>query len=280
MCVCMVIDAVKSNNLHVERGVTLRINTPAAKANSSSNHGNDTPPEEKPNQDVGNSRVRWPAVYMRSTVHLSSTLLSSQRSTVSSHSGSSTRLSGGSQSNLLGWGKGSTNQINTHSSHNNSTSGGGASPLLSGARKAALVPNILEYGPDTGTAKTWPHNEWDHLVGLIDPQSVSTRLVYQPTRDDLDEQAAISYREKGEDPITFDARASIEEAASLFSSAEVSTPTNISVGKDKKPASVFHVAPLGDALYIAVVVKGEVARWNRRRSSLSDEEVRMFLTKM
>jgi len=267
ICVAMVLDAVQTNNLHVERGVQLAVRTMASKTNISK----ETLGEKAPESGLDN-RTRWPAVYMRSTLRsaASSSLRSSQRSGTGSHGGSSTRLSGASQSNLLGWGlKGSASDINSE----NITGSIRGSPHVSSHK--TNQSRIVEYGPDSGVATTWPHVEWDRLVGLI----ASNRA--GPNRHD-----AISYHgEQGQAAQTWSARESIEEApvvfasASSISSGDASTPSPSPGQSERKSASVFHIAHLSGSLSLVVIVKGFEARWHRRRTTLSDEEVRLFLTR-
>jgi len=226
-CVALVLDAVQTKNLHVERGVQLSSRPVASSSTATataSNHGSDAPTEETYSDPDCGTRVRWPAMYIRSTLHLgSSLLLSHPRSTASSHGGSSTRLSGTSQPNLLpGWGSmsGSMSHINSvanNSKHSITAATSSNSPHAPAQRKNTMQ-GILEYGPDVGTAISWPHVEWEQLAGLLNPQEATrSSLVYQPTRDDVsDGLSAISYRDRQEDPKGWSARESIEEAASIF----------------------------------------------------------------
>lgn len=249
--VAVVIDAVTLNNLHIEHGVQL----------TRSNLETEAEAEEDP-------RTRWPAVYMRSTTHLSS---QSQRTMATSESSSSSNLKS-SQSNLLtGW---SGTPV--------------SSPVPTLRRKSlVLASHIVEYGPDTGPAKSWPHCEWDQLVLLLDPQAAATTMegvavVMDKITEDVDDDAvvAVTYREaedlKGRDSII-----SIEGAASLFSKAaahfDETTDDNLSPGK-KQPPSTFHIVTVSDSIQLVVMVKGEEKSWHRRRNPLSDEDVRSFLT--
>lgn len=272
--VSIVLDAQSTSNLHVERGFWLAANTP----------------EEKSPEEYG-ARVLWPAVYLRSTIHLAAAAASS------------------------GFGNGllrasvltsKTSLLPSWSSAEMSKSGSRNSEL----GQAALTRNhwnVMEYGPDEGKAvHSWPHSEWDALMALLDNKSsqqvdsdtsdlttsrFDTRDVSQSRL--AEEPVAVTYTDNmDEDDDAKTSSDSIlaldEHAGSLFSTS-FETPSSQTppqgFNREKQhlsqQTSTFHVVSLSAFLSMVVIVKGEEeSRWHRRRSRLGDEEIRSFLDDM
>jgi hypothetical protein len=267
--VAIVLDAKGTSNLHVERGFWL-------------SGTNGITEEKKP--EPSDTRVLWPAVYMRSTVH--STAAASHRalsvSTASLRSSSGLlRASGGggpsSRSSLLS---------------NWSSTSERAAPLT----KSISTPwHVMEYGPDEGNViNSWPHSEWEALVGaLLDNKSSfmgldtgdmsSNRVASDNTSPArlADEPVAVTYADlEDEEEAKRESLFSVEEqAASLFSTSIEPSPTSSpKVKHEQKQQSTFHVVSLSPFLSMVVIIKGEQeSLWHRRRSRLGDEEIRSFL---
>jgi len=290
-CVAIVLDAFQTDNLHVERGIHL-VTSKKPMTNVAADGDGDQRGEIM-EKDRG-VRIRWPAVYMRSTMRLVSPNAAQQprKSSASSLGGSSTNLNASSQSNLLPWGistgggaSGSASQLHRASNDSGTTTMSSRSPQSSSIRKTTTSNILLEYGPDTGAARSWPHAEWDDLVALLDLKAVARSSAnFQPIRGNAtgEEVAAITYREREEDPKTWSARDSLEGAASLFSASSSSFDgsSSITSTRERKGTSVFHIIPINDVMSLVVIVKEVESRWNRRRSAtVNDEEVRSFLTK-
>jgi hypothetical protein len=271
--VAIVLDAQSTSNLHVERGFWLAANTS----------------EEKSPEEYG-ARVLWPAVYLRSTIHLAAAAASSGfgngllRSPVAT---SKTSL-------LPSW----SSAEMTKSGSRNSESG-----------QAALTTNhwnIMEYGPDQGRAiHSWPHSEWDALMALLDNKSsvqagsdssdlATSRLdAHDVSFSRLaEEPVAVTYTDNMDEDedakISSDSILNLEEhAASLFSTSfDTPSPQTPPQGSNREKQhlsqqSTFHVVSLSAFLSMVVIVKGEEAsRWHRRRYRLGDEEIRSFLDDM
>ena len=188
MAIGIVFDAASTSNWHVERGYCVNINT-----------------EVRKSDDV---RVIWPAIYLRSTMHLptpappksdvggSGSFASSQASLISNWAaGSSHGLSipGGSpfslasrKQPLIG-----ISPTTTPPSHRKSkTLSLSAAPQLPFSDVTAAAESAggslqsklhaLEYGPEFGAVTSWPHTDW---------QSVAQILSERNSRLDRDERS-------------------------------------------------------------------------------------------
>jgi hypothetical protein len=265
MALAIVLKAQATGNLHVERG--FRVETDA-----------ETKDEKDP-------RVLWPAVYLRSTMHLTT---SSQSVRSSPHNSGVLRLS---QSSML----------SNWSSSNTGSAGGTTSSPFSISRKrptSATSPtslvrkstsgniisqqqhhySVLEYAPDTGTATSWPHNDWDLLVatlmengdaGAAGPRtSPKLRAIgYMGADDDVGPSSGVV--DDNDAPIFI---APFRD----LSNRMVSTKVIKAFGRH----SIFHAMALGDWLHIVVLVKDKEddSRWHRRRVGMDDSEIRNFLS--
>jgi hypothetical protein len=271
--VSIVLDAQSTSNLHVERGFWLAANAP----------------EEKSPEEYG-ARVLWPAVYLRSTIHLAAAAASA------------------------GFGSGLLRSSGVTSKTSLLPSWSSAEMVKSGSRnselgQAALATNhwnVMEYGPDEGRAvHSWPHSEWDALMALLDNKSSlqidSDNFDLATSRVDAndvshsrlaEEPVAVTYTDMDEDDDAKTSSDSIlaleEHGTSLFStsfeipSPQMTPPQNANREKQHlSQQSTFHVVSLSAFLSMVVIVKGEEeSRWHRRRSRLGDEEIRSFLDDM
>lgn len=275
LIVAVVIDASRTNNLHVERGFQWN--------------------RDKLPQDEHNVRIRYPAVYLRSTMLLHHHH-QSNRPTLSvsqSNNNSSGKLNT-SQSNLLpGWSKTSLTTSVTSSSSSKS-------PIATKTKAFPLASaSVLEYGPDSGNATSWPHCDWDQLLAvLIDsPLPLVPRQQHQQQRspsyllvadqESTDDEALVvtTYRDKNDEregKTWSDSIKSIEEAAGIFGSSRDSiSGVDISHAEPPRTTSQFHIVSLGDSMNLVAMVKGEEGqRWHRRRSSLTEADIRSFLASM
>jgi hypothetical protein len=271
--VAIVLDAQSTCNLHVERGFWLAATSNAA--------------EEKSPEELG-ARVLWPAVYLRSTLHLAA---ATAEALSKKHHGSRSSL-------LPSW-----------TSDNSLRSKPGLRPSdVSLRNKPGLRPSelaqantnhwhVMEYGPDEGrVVNSWPHSEWDSLMVLLDNKSSGTDASDLPlSREDAakvsqsrlaEEPVAVTYIDMGEDE---DAKTSLdsiflteeEPAASLFSTGLDMPLSPQTPPQNSNQQSTFHVVSLSAFLSMVVVVKGEEeSRWGRKRYRLADEQIRHFLDVM
>ena len=287
--VALVLDAMGASNLHAERGFRLAATNapptptsttaptapPADDLISSSSGGSGSSPEAKLDGSHGDNAlgVQWPAVYLRSTLHLSTS-----STTNSSSARASPRSSGllrGSQGSLLaGW---------------SSTSNVSSSPKVPPGKSGGAVhqhqhhhPSIFEYAPDTGTASSWPHSDWRSLARILDKKNHRLAAVDTATSGTAKrrEGTVVTYRydeEEKERESRESVYETVDEFASFFSihSSETST-TKISSVKEKRQ-STFYVVSISEWLSIVVMVKEEESRWHLRRNRLEDDEIREFL---
>jgi hypothetical protein len=282
--IAIVLDAVRANNLHVERGVSL------------------VPTAEQSEGEQLDPRMAWPAVFQRSTMHLGSPPpRSSQRSDGGAGGGSAgilnTNMSSSQTSLLPNWNKpamiGSTSSPRVKSS---SSGGGGSSKGLS-----AQDLILLDYGPEPGLGevKTWPHCDWRELSDVLNPRLCTSRTDYRIVDEILqvdNDQLAIAYSIPGGAEVkSGNAVVSLLDdfSSSIFSSSSAAAPppptssmiANASIPNSAaatktdgaKIPSTFHVAPLNPFLSLVVIVKGEEPRWHHRRKNLlSDDDIRDF----
>jgi hypothetical protein len=276
--VAIVLDAQSTSNLHVERGFWFAANTNLEQQN----------PEEY------GARVLWPAVYLRSTIHMAA----------AAAAGSSGSLSGLLRSTAV---SSKTSLLSSWSSSDIVKTGSGrnSSEQVSQAAQMNNYWNVMEYGPDEGRAvHSWPHSEWDALMALLDNKSslqvgssdasdLATSRHLDASESRLaEEPVAVTYMDEDEEARTSsDNMLDMEEhALSLFSTTlEEITPSSpraallkSSNQEKKQQQSTFHVVSLSAFLSMVVIVKGEEeSRWHhRRRSRLGDEEIRSFLDDM
>lgn len=174
MAIGILLDAMSTSNLHVERGFSVSVNTETSKSD-----------------DV---RTTWPAIYLRSTMHLptptppkndtggSGMFASSQASLLSNWAAGNSyglNIPGGSpfsmtsrKQPLIG-----TSPTTTPPSHRKGkTLSLSVAPQLPFAdvtdtttAAATLHSNLhaLEYGPESGTVTSWPHNDWASITRIL-----------------------------------------------------------------------------------------------------------------
>jgi hypothetical protein len=264
MALAIVLKAQATGNLHVERGFRL-----------------ETVAEAKEERDP---RVLWPAVYLRSTMHLAASSYSVRSSP---HNSGVLRLS---QSSILS---------NWSSSNNGSAGGTTSSPFSINRKRPTSVTSptasdrkstsgsivsqqqhhysVLEYAPDSGTATSWPHNDWDALVATLmenDAADAAGQRINPKLR-------GIGYI--GADNVGSSSGVVDDIAAPIFiapfrdlSSRMASNRVIKAFGRH----STFHAMALGDWLHVVVLVKDKEddSRWHRRRVGMDDSEIRIFLS--
>lgn len=265
--VAVVLDAVATSNLHVERGFRLA----SAEA------------EFKNEEDA---RVLWPAVYLRSTLHLASSLSSSANTRHSPHSSGVFRSSHNSL--LSGWSHGANNTLATNiMTAGNSPSGKAdrkqsilSSSPASSQRNISVYQHhqsMLEYAPDTGQAMSWPHNDWESLVASLDKNADAQKALSSDTQHNrFEDKSAFDEDEAGAVATV------VDEGTSLFPElpVPVTKPTIDGFRKKHGRYSTFHTVALSEWLNLVVMVKDEEeeSRWHRRRNRLDDEEVHSFVS--
>ena len=240
----LILNATGASNLHTERGFWLsataapsssaapisggvdlpdlgNLHTSGGVVGNTNNHG----PTEKvtqqlevsplPKLDEDPMVVQWPAVYLRSTLHLATmaSITSSGRvgSIAASASSSGLRGSprgsgllrgppGSSLLHLPTWSSSSTGALASTSTSgtqglntSNPSSPSGTrlrkqarisvpvSPRVASQQRQRMAcpPRVWEYAPDTGTIKSWPHSDWKSLVSILDKQKSHSLLADQ-----------------------------------------------------------------------------------------------------
>jgi hypothetical protein len=238
MAVALVLDAGRAGTNHVEKGLQFTSLLPPSDATA----------------ELDEARVRWPAVYMRSTHRLSTASQPSSRpSLVHGSSGYLTSTSQGSM--LQNW-----------SIVGSSSSVSGVSSVPTKAPLIFSKASVLEYAPDSGKVG-WPHSDWVRLSVLL-----RNRQQQAPHSDDpnvIDDETSTENTERGPLPshASHDFSISMHEMSSLMV-----VPTSF----DRPNA--FHVCTVGDFLSLVAIVgsDGDEYRW-RRRTGLTDEEIRSYL---
>lgn len=279
--VAVVLDAAAASNLHLERGFRFA-------------------PAETDSKKTEDARVLWPAVYLRSTLHLASSSLLS--------SGPSMNV----RSSPLNSGVFRSTQTSRIPSWTSAHSGpmGGDSPSARGGRKHSMLltsspglsqrksaaavahhhQSVLEYAPDVGPATSWPHSDWDALVASLDKnesvgKAASVKLSSRGTPcGSVADAVTDSYRYSSDEEET---DGNVNEGAALMMNVTLPAPMMAPPPTDafrKKDGhqSTFHEIALGDWLTLVVMVKDkeEESRWHRRRHRLDDEDIRVFLTNL
>ena len=248
--VALVLDATGTSNLHPERGFCLHVGF-----------------EEENDVVVGESkskhRILWPAIYLRSTQHSGvayhpTTTSTTQRSTGTPNN-STNRLSYKSVGSLLR----------------------AADRTSATAKNRSLVSTttiLLEYGPDGGAAKSWPHSNWHTLAGILDQRKALHRqselLVASPSHP-LISQIATQKKPRVAIPMTY--RLS-QDSSTVGSQLQ---PQSLEMDSPTVNTDTFHLIALSEWITLVVMVKKEEGgRWQRRRSQIHDEEIHDFLTSM
>ena len=255
MAVCIVIDAVSTCNLNFGRGFVAkwsREHSIAAK---------DLTPAEL-------ERKEWQAVYMRSTVHYSTSSSSMARSP--SHGG-------GSISTIMRRSRGSSFRKKTLPSSEDDFSRSLASIVRTvsqdsvtslQARQSQI--NVMEYAPETGPV-SWPYTEWKMLVELVKDEFSSSSK-----NGGFSSVQAVTYRQP--EP---------KEKNKQCTSVELEQSSLVLLPPPPPPPkpttdSSFHLVRLSDYITMVVIVKCEDdGKWHLRRTrGHSDEEIRVFLNEM
>jgi hypothetical protein len=272
--VAVVLDALGAGNLHMERGYQVQ----------REQVNDEIDPEDLP------ERTLWPAVYMRSTQHLDATAPITRSTGRTSGSGMLRRGGGSSSKYSMSEfpSDNSASRLFTSSARN----------LERDVRATMPKSHVMEYGPDTGTATTWPHNEWGSLVSLLElspvvEDGVGGDLPAEPKESIrmAEEPVAVTYRqdavadEKEEvEANTWMPRESLEKAVRLFSvyaSSDINVVDQQAVREHAKRQSTYHIVSLGKYLSLVVMVKSEEeSHFLRRRSPLTDEEIRTFMDRL
>ena len=264
--VAVVLDALGATNLHLERGFQM---------------------EREEVKDVETAelpeRTLWPAVYMRSTLHMDRSVQQHR-----SHHGR---------------GSSSKGYLDSQSGSEQSTSRMFMTPSVRSldVESHSTIPKnrVLEYGPDTGTATSWPHSEWTALVSLLELSPVSDDLdsseriqISEGLKDSFrmaEELVAVTYRDGPEtaqkefEPATT-WKPSLEKAVRMFgvyANSEMNAVDPHAVREHAKQSSTFHVVSLSKYLSMIVMVKDEEeSHFLRRRNPFTDEEIREFMNGM
>lgn len=258
IAVSVVIDAVKTSNLHIERGYTVV---------DSSNTVDSTQIKE-----AEAARLEWPAVYMRTTTHRALSInpggllggmrrSASRKDRVTSRSHEDDSITSTPSSKIL---------------HSWSVDG---SPVAR-SRQEATQLNVLEYAPDSGSvASSWPHSSWNSLVALLTGKN---EIPSSPLQEEEDTKT--SFLDRWERASIRNLEVDFKSLAKWPGSVETAPSDSPLLSSPKTQRSSvqtsYHISALSDYTWLVIMVKvGEESRWHRRRANkLIEEEVQSFLS--
>jgi hypothetical protein len=263
IAVSVVLDAVHTCNLRVERGFTLQEQTSTS-----------------PLKESEVVSLEWPAVYMRTTTHHGLTasqsvsgILGGMRRT----KGSATR---GSKDSFEGEATLKPTR-STSTSILRSWSADTSSPRVVGHKKPEEKRlNILEYSPDSGSS-AWPHSAWNSMVALLTGNGEELPPSPIPEHPSM-ERASFGNIEENLKSLSLP-----KWPGSAPITSPESQPNSPSLPALKRKMSTvcettsFHISHLSDFMWLVIMVKGEEeSRWHIRRSrTVVEDEVREFLNK-
>lgn len=271
--VAVVLDAFGADNLYLERGYQI--------------HREEVKDLDE-TTDLPDS-VLWPPVYMRGTLHLDAGA-PHQRAHHGKASNSALHRRQGSSSVFLP-------EWNSNQSNSDRSSVRMSSRNLDIDPHAASKKRVLEYGPDVGTkATSWPHNDWSSLVSLLEISPIHDEGGFNDSlhaseglADSIrmaEEPVAVTYRQN-DDGVEHDAaewKPSLEKAVRMFgvyANSDINAVDPHAVRQHEKRRSTYHMVSLSKYLSMVVMVKeDEESHFLRRRTPLTDEEIRAFMDKM
>ena len=267
IAVSVVLDAVNTCNLRVERGFTLQEQTSTMSSS--------------PLKESEAKCLEWPAVYMRTTTHHG--LTSSQSS--GGILGGMRRSKGSSQSVARQSTEGDATLKPTRSTSASilrSWSADTSSPRVTGKYKPEEKQlNILEYTPDSGSS-AWPLSAWGSLVALLTGTAEEAPPTLIPELPSMDLASFGSIEENlkslsmpkwpGSAPLT------------MSPGSHPSSPSTPALRRKMSMVcenTSFHISHLSDFMWLVIMVKGEEeSRWHIRRSrTVVEDEVREFFKK-
>ena len=298
--VAVVLDAVGTQNLHVERGFVL----------GNGNTSNSTVTPKSSSGLTTDARIIWPAVYLRNSLFLSS----DRSSGVASNSGSrsSSRNSFGALAPP------------TRPSLSNLGSIPSTAAAASGKQSSSMTSKLLQYGADADASATqWPHTEWASLASCLAETTIeededesladstltggavlSVRMAHEPTAATFREDAGSLVKQPALDSLAAAMKSAenqdsafwkfIPGLSNVWKAQETSQETDSSRRNSfsqlsglqgmalGSQTSTFHVVSLSSFLSLVVIVKPDALDGNflRRRSRLNDEEIQDFLNTM
>lgn len=282
--VAVVLDALGADNLHVERGLEMdRVDV-----------------KEMETVDLP-ERVLWPAVYMRSTLHLDAAApphRSHHGKTSMANTDVVRKRASSSKKSLSEWASSQSSSEQSSSRLFGSTS---TRNLEVDIHRAKPQNHILEYGPEGAATTTWPHNEWTALVSLLEISPVpEDGILNDPihiragSNDSFlvesfrmaEEPVAVTYRHDTVEPKEGQQQwgPSLERAVRIFgvyANSDMNAVDAHAVREHDKQRSTFHIVSLSKYLSMVVMVKDEEeSHFLRRRNPLTDEEIRDFMNGM
>ena len=299
--VAVVLDAVGTQNLHVERGFVL----------GNGNTSNSTVTPKSSSGLTTDARIIWPAVYLRNSLFLSS----DRSSGVASNSGSRS-----SSRNSFGALAPPTRPSLSNLGSNAST----AAAAASGKQSSSMTSKLLQYGADADASATqWPHTEWASLASCLAETTIeededesladstltggavlSVRMAHEPTAATFREDAGSLVKQPALDSLAAAMKSAenqdsafwkfIPGLSNVWKAQETSQETDSSRRNSfsqlsglqgmalGSQTSTFHVVSLSSFLSLVVIVKPDALDGNflRRRSRLNDEEIQDFLNTM
>jgi hypothetical protein len=223
--VAIVLDAGRTGNEHVERGFQLK--------------------NVDKKEEVDSGRLSWPAIYLRSTIHLSA-------------ASSAANTSGHTSSGILhGW----------------SSTSLASSPSRRSIPGSSAKWTVMEYGPDYGQPSSWPHTEWGDLVGLLDSEVALAAVLPQATPTEVKQvlsETTVAYRENAESV------SKPPDAVDEGMQSPSRTPK-----PPKSLSSTFHIVSLSRWMSMVVIVRVEGGHRRRGSHATNDQEdIQNFLNVM
>jgi hypothetical protein len=240
LAVTVVLDAVRTSNLDMERGFTVV----------------DSSVEDSKLSDLETTRLQWPAVYMRSTKYRGES-----------------QAGGG----LLGGKRRTTNRTQDEELPKNSSfadhyirwSTDASSPTRSNEKtyEKDMQLNFQEYAPGEG-GTSWPHSEWNNLVRLMNEKGdmplTSNPMSASEASPEISDDGFFHWLGNS--------------GLSNFLENEPSPAQTRTRLKRTSGGTAFYISALSDFAWLIVMTKAEEeSRWHRRRGSKIEDEVEEFL---
>ena len=262
MAIGIVLDATSTSNWHVERGFSMESDM-----------------ENRKSDDV---RILWPAIYLRSTMHLPTPV-------PPKNDAGGSGLFTSSQSSML------SNWATAGGSHGLAIPGGspfsisnrkqpliGFSPTTTppSHRKSKTLPlstaphlplsdvtittesttatlhskmHALEYGPESGTVTSWPHTDWVSIARILSEQNISEKLSHVVIGED---ESGESY----ENDRTYEEKDVVHETET-----ELSTVYNLRLG------------PFLNLIVMVKVMDHNSRSSQRRQNQINPNDIKKFM---
>eukprot|EP00980_Cylindrotheca_fusiformis_P001775 scaffold405_cov132-Cylindrotheca_fusiformis.AAC.27 len=240
LAVAVVLDAGRTSNIRMERGFTVV----------------DSTFDESQLSDLEKTRLQWPAVYMRSTIHHGESntgggLLGSKRRTTNrKHDDDPKKNTASFTEHYIRWSTDGSSSANTNEL----------------TREKKVLLNFQEYAPGSGSS-SWPHSEWKHLVRLVNEKATPPPSVSGSESLDISDDGFFKFLANG--------------GLSTFLDTDASSSQGGTGSKGTSGQTSFYVTALSDFSSLVVMTKAEEeSRWHRRRGSKLEDDVGEFLDRL